>query len=71
MPQRKEKGKQRKPLERKPIARRLVWPKQGESNDEGNSEFDATLDIMVNLVSILPREYDRQVEVEKTDWEVE
>ena len=54
-----DKGKQRKPLERKPISRRLVWPEQGESYEEGNSESDATLDIMVNVVSVLPREYDR------------
>ena len=71
VPQRKEKGKQRKTLERKPISRRLVWPEQGESNEEGNSKSDATLDIMVNVVSVLPREYDRQLEVEETDWEVE
>ena len=66
-----DKGKQRNPLERKPIARRLEWPDWGELDDEGNSESDATLDIMVNVVSVLPREYDRQVEFEETNWEVE
>ena len=55
VPQRMDKGKQRKPLERKPISRRLEWPDRGESDDEGNSEFNVTLDIMVNIVSALPR----------------
>ena len=71
VPQRMDKGKQRKPLERKPIARRLEFPDQRESDEQGNSKSDATLDIMVNVVSVLPREYDRQVKVKETDREVE
>ena len=68
---RKGKGKKRKPLEREPIAKRLVWPKQCGSNSEGNSDSDDTLDIMVNVISVLPREYNCHVEVEETDLMVE
>ena len=53
------------------MTNRLVWPNQGEVDDEDGSESDDTLDIMVNIVSVLPREFNRQVEVESNDWEVE
>ena len=69
--QRKGKGNQRKPLKREPIAGRLVFPEQCGSKDEGNSDSDDTLDIMVNVISVLPREYNRQVEVEEIDLMVE
>ena len=71
MPQTKKKAKPRMPLERKPISRRLIWPKQGESKEEFDFGSDVTLNIMVNVVSVLPREYDQLVEFEETDWEVE
>ena len=71
MLQRKEKAKPRIPLEKKPIARRLVWPEQDESKEESDSGSDATLYIMVNVVFVLPKEYDQMVEVEETEWEVE
>ena len=67
MPQRKEKAKPIMPLEKKPIARRLVWHEQDEFKEESDSGSDATLDIMVNVVSVLHREYDQQVEVEETE----
>ena len=53
------------------MVNRLVWLDQDEAGDEGSFESDDTLDIMVNIVSVLPREFDRQMEVEANDWEVE
>ena len=53
------------------MANRLVWPNQDEVGDEDSSESDDTLDIMINVVSVLPREFDCQMEVEANNWEVE
>ena len=53
------------------MTNRLVWPNQSEVGNEDGAESDDTLDIMVNIVSVLPREFNRQVEVEVNDWEVE
>ena len=48
-----------------------MWPEQYGSNVEGDSDSNDTLDIMVNFISVLPREYNRQVEVEETNLMVE